>query len=83
MGIVCFLFFLVGLPFCTAEGNNLLDVVDHFAVSYYLLLACFLEAVMFGFDFGFERFEHAVMQSTIGNKHTPKGYVCFFTFCCY
>jgi hypothetical protein len=39
----CVLFFLVGLPFCTRRGNEVLDVTDHFGLPYFLLLGARIE----------------------------------------
>ena len=69
----CACFFLVGLPFCTRLGNELLDVVDHYAVSYFLLFGCFLEAVMFALDVGWQRIAAALRLATAGNPSTPNG----------
>lgn len=73
VGAVCTFLFLGGLPFCTRAGNQLLDVVDRFGVSYYLLLGCFLESCMFNLDFKWERLAYAVRAATRGNRATPTG----------
>jgi len=70
---VCVMFFLAGLPYCTRMGNELLDVVDRFVASYYLLFGCFLEAVMVFLDVGFDRIQAALLSATIGNARTPNG----------
>ncbi len=43
VAIVSLALFVAGLPFTTRGGNELLDVVDRFGVSYFLLLGSFIE----------------------------------------
>eukprot|EP00039_Didymoeca_costata_P033284 m.41648 g.41648 ORF g.41648 m.41648 type:complete len:629 (+) comp9794_c0_seq1:235-2121(+) len=73
VGCVCVSMFLVGLPFCTQYGNDLLNVVDHFVGTIALLLACALEITMLDLDFGFSRLTTALQHATFGNRSTPKG----------
>lgn len=73
VGTVCVLFFLTGLFYCTRMGNELLDVVDHYVISYFLLFGVAVEAVMFTLDFGWRRLEVHVKASTLGNPATPGG----------
>lgn len=70
---VCTILFLFGLPFCTQKGGELLETVDHFVGTLALLLGCFVEAMMFNFDVGWERLALALKQATVGNKRTPSG----------
>jgi SNF family Na+-dependent transporter len=67
MAVLCTVFFLCGITFCTQGGNQLLDIMDHYCTSYFLLLGCCLESVMFTVDFGWSRFVHAVTDAT-GDK---------------
>lgn len=60
VSIVCFGLFFLGLPFCTRMGLELLDTVDNYVGLMFLLLAVFLESIMFLLNFGFERFITAV-----------------------
>ncbi|CAK0846585.1 unnamed protein product [Prorocentrum cordatum] len=73
VGCVCAVFYLVGLLYCTRMGNELLDTVDHYAASYFLLFGVAAEAVMFTFDFRWERLVAHVKVSTMGNPRTPNG----------
>lgn len=73
VGCVSTVFFLTGLLYCTRMGNELLDVVDHYVASYFLLFGVALEAFMFTFDFGWRRLVVHVKASTIGNPRTPAG----------
>jgi len=67
MAVLCTVFFLCGIAFCTQGGNQLLDIIDHYCTSYFLLLGCCLESIMFTVDFGWSRFVHAVTDAT-GDK---------------
>jgi len=69
----CVIFYLVGLPFCTRMGNELLDVIDHYVAAYYLLFAVFVEAFMFSYDYKWERLVEAIREATRGNPKTPNG----------
>ena len=73
MGGTCDVLFCLGLPFCTRGGLELLDVVDRFGVSYFLLLGCFLEIMMFHADFGWRRLAAHVRIATLGSVRTPSG----------
>lgn len=73
---------LLGMPFCTRAGGELLDVVDHFAGTVLLLVICFVESIMFNFDFGWRRLAYALKKATIGNKGTPNGRDLFPKFLC-
>ena len=72
MGCSCTVFFLVGLPFCTRLGGAILDVTDHFAIPYTLLLGCFVELCMFHLDFGWHRLARAIRNATVSAKR-PRG----------
>jgi len=69
MAACCTAFFLCGLAFCTQGGNQLLDVIDHYCVSYFLLFGCCLEAIMFNADFGWRRFVHAATHASGRNLY--------------
>eukprot|EP00928_Gymnodinium_smaydae_P032909 TRINITY_DN23724_c0_g2_i1.p1 TRINITY_DN23724_c0_g2~~TRINITY_DN23724_c0_g2_i1.p1 ORF type:complete len:624 (-),score=28.83 TRINITY_DN23724_c0_g2_i1:299-2170(-) len=81
----CLLFFTCGLPYCTRRGIDLLDIIDHYCASYFLLFGCCAECIMFTIDFGWPRFELAIKHATIGNTRTPKGrdlsFPRFWRFC--
>jgi SNF family Na+-dependent transporter len=73
VGCMCAVMYLMGLLFCTRMGIELLDIVDHYCITYYLLLAVALEAIMFTFDFGWRRLVVHVKLATLGNLRTPFG----------
>mmetsp|Transcript_1166 Transcript_1166/g.3218 ORF Transcript_1166/g.3218 Transcript_1166/m.3218 type:complete len:505 (-) Transcript_1166:455-1969(-) len=77
--VVCIGVFLVGLPYTTAKGNLILDVVDNFIGSNFLLYVCFFESVVIIFDFGYRRLEHALAEATGKRTLFPK-YQCYFSF---
>jgi hypothetical protein len=60
VALVSAVLFLIGLPFCTRMGNELLDTVDNFVGLMFLLFGVFIEGVLFVFFFGFDRFETAL-----------------------
>eukprot|EP00929_Paragymnodinium_shiwhaense_P006286 TRINITY_DN10948_c0_g1_i1.p1 TRINITY_DN10948_c0_g1~~TRINITY_DN10948_c0_g1_i1.p1 ORF type:complete len:658 (-),score=60.11 TRINITY_DN10948_c0_g1_i1:529-2400(-) len=73
VGGACAVFFVCGLPFCTRMGSELLDVVDHFVGSIFLLLGCFVEVLLFNLDFNFQRLAHSIKKATLGNPGFPDG----------
>lgn len=78
--ILCIMFFLLGLPYCTRMGLEFLDTVDNFVGLMFLLLGVFLESLMFSINFGFARFVDAI-QTASGVKLNPvfKAYWGFTT----
>merc|ERR1719444_668008 len=73
VGIVCIGLFLLGIPYCTRLGNQLLDVVDHNVGAVILLAGCALEGIMLNLDFGWNRVVEVVRTATKGNPATPDG----------
>ena len=67
------LLFFIGLPYTCRKGGLLMDVVDHFIGSYFLLMSCFLESIMFTLDFGWERLKASVKKATENNVETQGG----------
>jgi len=61
---VCLVLFLLGLPYCTPLGSYLLDVVDHFVGSIFLLLACCFEALVFTFGYTWDRLAAGITAAT-------------------
>jgi len=70
---VCTSFFLLGLFYCTQVGMELLDVIDHYVSSYYLLFGVAVEAALFTLDFGWRRLVCHIKLATLGNRDTPNG----------
>lgn len=56
--------FVVGLIYCTRGGNAVLDVVDHFVGSMFLLFGCALEAIALRFGFDFTRILQGIKTAT-------------------
>lgn len=67
---VSLVLFLIGLPFCTRMGNELLDTVDNYVGLMFLLFGVFIEGILFCFHFGFARFEDA-LDTACGVKLGP------------
>lgn len=70
VGAVCVIMYLSALPYCTRMGFELLDVVDNFVGLEFLMFGVFLEAIIFTFFFGFERFETA-LKTACGKQLGP------------
>eukprot|EP00929_Paragymnodinium_shiwhaense_P059041 TRINITY_DN29558_c0_g1_i1.p1 TRINITY_DN29558_c0_g1~~TRINITY_DN29558_c0_g1_i1.p1 ORF type:complete len:639 (-),score=145.59 TRINITY_DN29558_c0_g1_i1:322-2238(-) len=85
VGVTCLVLFVCGLPYCTRRGNQLLDIIDHYVASYFLLFGCSLECIMFGRFFGFRRLVVAIKRATLGSPDTPEGrnifMPCFWRVC--
>lgn len=79
---VVFVQFLVGLLFATRRGNDLLDVIDFYAGTLFLLFVCALEGLMLNIDFGWERLATSLKIATYGNEGTPKGRRIMPTWLC-
>merc|ERR1712137_335979 len=78
--VLCILYFLLGLPYCTRMGLEFLDTVDNFVGLMFLLLGVFLESIMFSANFGFARFIDAIKTAS-GVSLNPawKAYWAFTT----
>lgn len=74
--------FLCGLPFTTRLGLELIDIVDHYAATLFLLFVVFMEVVMLNMDFGWRRLAYALREGTIGNPSTPDGRELFPKWMC-
>ncbi|OEU14466.1 SNF-domain-containing protein [Fragilariopsis cylindrus CCMP1102] len=72
----CSVSFLIGLPYATTKGNLILDGVDFFVGINFLLLVCFVESIVFNFDFGFKRLEYALQKATSGMRSLRPAYLC-------
>ncbi|CAE8631161.1 unnamed protein product [Polarella glacialis] len=70
---MCAVMYLMGFLYCTRMGIELLDIVDHYCITYYLLLEVTLEAFMFAEDFGWRHLVVHVKLATLGNLRTPLG----------
>jgi len=65
--------FLFGLVFTTRMGNEILDVIDMFVGTLFLLFVCFVEAVILNWNFGWRRLNLALRAATFGGKRFPRG----------
>lgn len=74
--------FMIGLLFSTRRGNELLDVIDFYAGTLFLLTVCSLEAIMLNLDYGWERLATALKLATHGNEATPNGRNIFPKWLC-
>jgi SNF family Na+-dependent transporter len=57
--------FLIGLLFATRRGNDLVDVVDFYAGTLFLLIVSCLEAIMLNFDYGWERLVNGALPCNL------------------
>lgn len=80
---VVFVQFLIGLLFATRRGNDLLDVIDFYAGTLFLLTVCCLEGVMLNLDYGWERLNLQLQTATYGNEGTPTGRTVFPKWLCW
>ncbi|CAE7700573.1 Slc6a5 [Symbiodinium pilosum] len=71
--LLCIIMFSLGLIFTTRMGNNILDVIDMFVGTIFLLAVCFVESVVLNLDVGWQRLTCALKTATLGNKRTPNG----------
>ena len=78
--VVCTLNMLIGIPYSTTQGNRILDVVDNYVGINFLLYLCFLESIVFIFDFGYQRLERALKKATDGKRSLWPKYQCYFDF---
>merc|ERR1712146_668930 len=77
----CIFCFLIGLPYATTKGNVILDGVDFYVGTNFLLLVCFVESIVLNFDFGWKRLEYALQKATFGKKSLrPIWHLCRFDF---
>jgi len=74
--IICSAGFLLGLPYCTPLGSYLLDVVDHFVGSIFLLLACCFEAIVFSCGYTWTRLDAGIKSAT-GKELRPRRFYQF------
>eukprot|EP00578_Thalassiosira_sp_NH16_P030313 CAMPEP_0181078506 /NCGR_PEP_ID=MMETSP1071-20121207/1523_1 /TAXON_ID=35127 /ORGANISM="Thalassiosira sp., Strain NH16" /LENGTH=621 /DNA_ID=CAMNT_0023159827 /DNA_START=28 /DNA_END=1893 /DNA_ORIENTATION=- len=79
---LCITMFLFGLVFTTRMGNEVLDVIDMYVGTIFLLAVCFIESIIFNLDFGWKRTKYALQAATFGSKHHPKGRDMFPKFLC-
>lgn len=70
VAFVSVVLFLIGLPFCTRMGNELLDTVDNYVGLMFLLFGVFIESILFCLHFGFNRFVDA-LDTACGVKLGP------------
>ncbi|CAE6969531.1 SLC6A5 [Symbiodinium natans] len=71
--LLCTIMCSLGLVFTTRMGNNLLDVIDMFVGTIFLLVVCCMESIILNCDVGWKRLACSLKAATTGNKHTPEG----------
>ena len=72
--------FLIGIPYTTHRGNEILDVVDSFVGINFLLFVCFVEALVLIIDFTYHRLELALTKATDGKRSLFPKWQCLFDF---
>jgi len=66
---LCFVLFLMGLPYTTRRGSYYLEGIDHFCPTYCLLITAFFEYILLGWIVGGE--ELWTMFSSMRGKNAP------------
>jgi NSS family neurotransmitter:Na+ symporter len=79
---VCSVSYVLGLVYATRKGNEILDVVDHYVGIVFLLVVCFIEALILNFEFGWRRLALSLKSATIGLNGLPEGRTIFPTYLC-
>jgi NSS family neurotransmitter:Na+ symporter len=79
---VCSVSYLLGLVYATRKGNEILDVVDHYVGIVFLLVVCFIEALILNFEFGWRRLALSLKSATFGLKGLPEGRTIFPNYLC-
>lgn len=79
---LCVIMFLFGLVFTTRMGNNILDVIDMFVGTIFLLAVCFIESIILNFEFRWQRLKYALQAATFGSKGHPEGRSIFPQYLC-
>lgn len=74
--------FLIGLLLTTRMGDAILDVVDHFVGSLFLLVVVFVESIILNVDFGWRRLAYSLKQATKGHPKFPEGREMFPKWWC-
>ncbi|KAL7454735.1 hypothetical protein ACHAWC_006343 [Mediolabrus comicus] len=80
--ILCVMMYLFGLVFVSRKGFEILDMIDMFVGTVFLLYLVFVETFIFNFDYGWRRLEAALKAATVGNKGTPNGRTVFPSWLC-
>ncbi|KAL7542486.1 hypothetical protein ACHAWF_007189, partial [Thalassiosira exigua] len=68
--------------FTTRMGGQILDVIDMFVGTIFLLAACFIESIIFNIDLDWRRVSLALKAATKGNRRFPDGRNLFPRFLC-
>jgi SNF family Na+-dependent transporter len=66
--VTCSFCFVIGLPYATTKGNLILDGIDFYVGTTFLLFVCFVEIIVLNFDFGWKRLEYALQKATLGKR---------------
>lgn len=67
----------------TRLGLELLNVVEHYVGTSFLLFVVFLETVMLNINFGWKQLAFALHEATtVGNPSTPEGRTLFPSWLC-
>ncbi len=68
--VLCAIAFVLGLLFCTGTGLISLDIVDHFMLTYGLMVVAILECIIVGWFFTAKRLR-AHLDDTAGMRFGP------------
>ena len=80
--VLSVLMYVFGLVFVSRKGFAILDMVDMYVGSVFLLYICLVETFIFNFDYGWRRLTTALKAATFGNKGTPQGRTLFPSWLC-
>jgi len=61
--VLCIIMFCFGLVFTTRMGGEILDTIDMFVGTIFLLLVCFVESIILNIDLRWQRLQYALKAS--------------------
>ena len=63
-------------------GGEILDTIDMFVGTIFLLLVCFVESIILNFDLRWQRLQYALKAATFGSRRFPEGRSIFPSYLC-
>ena len=75
--VLCTFFFLISLVFVSRGGYWLVDIVDHYIVSYAVVAVGLLECVVMAFVYGLRRFDKELHKLT-GQANSRVWFFCIW-----
>ncbi|ELT93916.1 hypothetical protein CAPTEDRAFT_177468 [Capitella teleta] len=76
LGIICAVFYILGLSMCTRGGIYMLLLIDSYAATYALLMLDFVVCIAIGWVYGWERFYKDIEQM-IGYRISRWWMICW------